>query len=85
MGSALNTAAKKKLAQNEKAKDAKKKEAPKHVPALGSYNDKPMFIVNSEKEQFNFQFGLGKAKMLLQPQVQSALKRFVETNGEAID
>ena len=64
---------------------AKAKTVEASVPALGEYNGNPMLIVDSEREKFNFQFGLGKAKKLMQPAVQAALKAFVASEGKSIN
>ena len=82
---ALETAAKTKIAKDSKKSSKEAVNEVFHEPRIGEYNDKPLFIVNGEKEQYAFQFGLGKAKMLIQPQVLAALKAFVESNGESID
>ncbi len=56
--------------------------------ALGSFEKdgktSAMFVVDPNS-RYPFQFGLAKAKKLVDPDVQKALSIFVESNGTAID
>lgn len=51
--------------------------------AISEYQGKAMFVINPNS-RFPFQFGLTKAKMLLDEDVLKALKTFVETEGKQI-
>lgn len=52
------------------------------IPEISEYQGKPMLLLNPGS-QYRFQFGLGKAKMILQHI--DAIRRFVESNGTSID
>lgn len=51
-------------------------------PIVSEYQGKPMLVLNPDS-QYKFQFGLGKAKMILNNL--DAIRRFVESDGKSAD
>lgn len=77
---ATNTKKSKKKNSDKTEKNSKKKKS--SGPEVGEYNGKPMLILNPE-DRFTFQFGLGKAKMILANI--EAIEEFVQEHDEEED
>lgn len=61
---------------------AKQKKSEPSVPALSEYNGKPMLCLNPESK-WSFQFGLGKARMIVEHI--DAIAAFVDSEGKSLE